>query len=170
MKNWIYILIGIVILWVVNYILGDQRRERLKKKLEELINERKQIWRETREKERLRELLNRKLNIRARMVSFIVLSTFISASIAIGLWNSGKISLEAVLVGVTVMEGLIVIASQFYIHKPREIKFYLGRIEPYLRDKFFAGHEGLNEEIEAGHNRIALLDVQIRRVERKLAA
>lgn len=170
MKNWIYILIGILILWVVTLVLGDKRRERLKKKLEELKNERKREWRETMEKERLREYLTRKLNIRARVVSLIVISTFITASIAIGLWDSGQISIEAAFVGVTVMEGLIVIVSQFYMHKPREINYYLGRIEPYLRDKIFAGHIGLDEEIEAGHHRIAILDGQIKRLELKLAA
>ena len=169
MKNWIYILIGILVLFVVLYILGDKRQERIKKKIKELREERQSVWRETRQKERLREQLNKKLHARSRLVSFIIISTFISASIATGLWAFGKVDISSALSGIGIVEILILVASQFFVHKPHEVRHYLNQVKPYLKDKIFANYQSLDEEIARGHERIHIIDAQIKKLQYMIA-
>lgn len=170
MKNWFYLLIAIIILFIVVRIIGYKRTERLKNKLNELQEERQKLWNEIQQRECLRNYLNRKLNIHARLASIIIFSIFIVASIIVGFWSADQINLSATFNGVLFVEGIILIISQLAIHKPHEIRYYLGQVKPYLKDKIFANHKKLDEEIEGGHKRIAIIDVQIQRLQRMIAA
>lgn len=169
MKNWIYLLIAIIF-FVIIYVFGEKRRERAKELLDELLEERKKVWRETREKEHLREVLTKKLNVRARVVSTVIILSFIAASIASGLWAMGQIDITTAFFGGLIVEAMILVVSQLYIHKPYEIRYYLGEVEPFLRGKIFANHQKLDGEIEHGNKRIEIIDIQIQRLQRLIAA
>lgn len=170
MRNWLYILLGIIVLAFVIHVLGIKRKKRIKNKLNELQEERQKSWRETNQKEYLRSSLNKKLAIRSRLTSIVILSIFIVASMVAGLLSMGKIDIATAFFGGGIVEIVIIVTSQLIINRPHEVKYYLGQIEPYLRGKIFANYHDLDTEIENGHKRIAVIDVQIQRLQRMIAA
>lgn len=156
--NLLAVILLFVVIWALYLSFQNEKKEKAKLEKEKLLKERKRLLQECKEKERLRDRLNRKFRWWLYPGYVIMLISFAGVSAALSLFFAAGLYFEDMLKGAAIAEVIIMVIALFILQKPIEFKYLLNQFAPYIKKKVFGKHIHIDSEIQIKHSRIQEID------------